>query len=115
MFTNVRSQTEIWYQAILEARPDWAGTIALHHGSLEREARDWVEDGLRHARGKLARKRLDAIVLNGPQNLGAGGGDACWIVDGAEPLPIPTGDKRATARAILDQAFALLGRRALTR
>ena len=47
VFTNTRSQTEIWYQAILDARPDWAGTIALHHGSLERKLRDWVEDGLR--------------------------------------------------------------------
>jgi ATP-dependent helicase Lhr and Lhr-like helicase len=37
VFTNTRSQTEIWYQAILAARPDWAGTIALHHGSLARE------------------------------------------------------------------------------
>ena len=25
VFTNTRSQTEIWYQAILAARPDWAG------------------------------------------------------------------------------------------
>ena len=47
VFTNTRSQTEIWYQAILDARPDWAGSIALHHGSLERKLRDWVEDGLR--------------------------------------------------------------------
>jgi ATP-dependent Lhr-like helicase len=47
VFTNTRSQTEIWYQAILEARPDWAGEIALHHGSLDRKVRDWVEDGLR--------------------------------------------------------------------
>jgi ATP-dependent helicase Lhr and Lhr-like helicase len=51
VFTNTRSQTEIWYQAILEGRPDWAGTIALHHGSLDRKRRDWVEDGLRE--GKL--------------------------------------------------------------
>jgi ATP-dependent Lhr-like helicase len=36
VFTNTRSQTEIWYQAILAARPDWAGSIALHHGSLDR-------------------------------------------------------------------------------
>ena len=63
VFTNVRSQTEIWYQAILEARPDWAGTIALHHGSLEREARDWVEDGLRHA-------RLRAVVCTSSLDLG---------------------------------------------
>jgi ATP-dependent Lhr-like helicase len=47
VFTNTRSQTEIWYQAILDARPDWAGVIALHHGSLDRKRREWVEDGLR--------------------------------------------------------------------
>ncbi len=48
VFTNTRSQTEIWYQAILDVRPDWAGSIALHHGSLERKLRDWVEEGLRN-------------------------------------------------------------------
>jgi ATP-dependent Lhr-like helicase len=26
VFTNVRSQAEIWYQLLLEARPEWAGT-----------------------------------------------------------------------------------------
>jgi ATP-dependent Lhr-like helicase len=47
VFTNTRSQAELWYQALLEARPDWAGVLALHHGSLDRTARDWVERGLR--------------------------------------------------------------------
>jgi len=47
VFTNTRSQSEIWYQNILEARPDWAGVIALHHGSLDREVREWVELGLK--------------------------------------------------------------------
>lgn len=47
VFTNTRSQTEIWYQAILDARPEWAGEIALHHGSLDRKVRDFVEAGLR--------------------------------------------------------------------
>jgi ATP-dependent Lhr-like helicase len=47
VFTNTRSQSVTWYQAILHARPDWAGAIALHHGSLDRTARDWVEDQLR--------------------------------------------------------------------
>jgi ATP-dependent Lhr-like helicase len=51
IFTNTRAQTEIWYQAILQARPDWAGLMALHHGSLDRSVRDWVEDQLRE--GKL--------------------------------------------------------------
>ncbi len=47
VFTNTRSQTEIWYQAILAAKPEWAAQIALHHASLERKTRDFVEDGLR--------------------------------------------------------------------
>ena len=46
IFTNTRSQSEIWFQKILEAKPDLAGTIALHHGSLNRKIRDWVEDSL---------------------------------------------------------------------
>jgi ATP-dependent Lhr-like helicase len=63
VFTNVRSQTEIWYQALLAARPDWAGLIALHHGSLEREVRDWVEAGLRDG-------RLRAVVCTSSLDLG---------------------------------------------
>jgi ATP-dependent Lhr-like helicase len=51
VFTNTRSQTEIWYQAILEARPDWAGIMALHHGSLDKKTRRYVEDLLH--KGKL--------------------------------------------------------------
>ena len=63
VFTNVRSSAEIWYQALLEARPDWAGQIALHHGSLERGVRDWVEDGLR-------RNALRAVVCTSSLDLG---------------------------------------------
>jgi len=63
VFTNVRSQTELWYQALIEARPDWAGTIALHHGSLERGVRDWVEAGLRAG-------RLRAVVCTSSLDLG---------------------------------------------
>ena len=37
VFTNTRSQAEIWYHNLLRARPDWAGLIAVHHGSLARE------------------------------------------------------------------------------
>ncbi|HJU72241.1 MAG TPA: ligase-associated DNA damage response DEXH box helicase [Gemmatimonadaceae bacterium] len=50
VFTNTRSQAEIWYQALLEARPDWAGLLAVHHGSLDRKRRDWVENALRDGR-----------------------------------------------------------------
>jgi ATP-dependent helicase Lhr and Lhr-like helicase len=63
VFTNTRSQTEIWYQALLQARPDWAGVIALHHGSLDRGNRDWVEAGLRSG-------RLRCVVATSSLDLG---------------------------------------------
>jgi len=47
LFTNTRSACEQWYRALLDARPEWAGGIALHHGSIDRKSRDWVENGLR--------------------------------------------------------------------
>lgn len=53
LFTNTRSQTEIWYQKILEARPDWAGWIAMHHGSLDTSVRSWVENALHEGILKL--------------------------------------------------------------
>lgn len=46
IFTNTRSQSEIWFRNILEAKPELAGTIALHHGSLSSDVRNWVEDAL---------------------------------------------------------------------
>jgi ATP-dependent Lhr-like helicase len=64
VFTNTRSQTEIWYQALLAARPEWAGEIALHHGSLDRKTRDFVEEGLRTGRFRcvVATSSLDLGV-----------------------------------------------------
>lgn len=53
MFTNTRSQTEIWYQKILAERPDWAGWIAMHHGSLDNSVRAWVENALHEGKLKL--------------------------------------------------------------
>jgi ATP-dependent Lhr-like helicase len=63
VFTNTRSQSELWYQNILEARPDWAGLIALHHGSLDREVRDWVEMGLKKG-------ELKAVICTASLDLG---------------------------------------------
>jgi ATP-dependent Lhr-like helicase len=54
VFTNVRSQAEFWYRALLDHRPDWAGIIGLHHGSLDIGVRRWVEDGLRAGTLKAA-------------------------------------------------------------
>src|SRR5450830_449023 len=63
VFTNTRSQAELWYQNMLAARPDWAGLIALHHGSLDKQVRDWVEQGLKEG-------RLKAVVCTSSLDLG---------------------------------------------
>jgi len=63
VFTNVRSQAEIWYQMLLRSRPDWAGQIALHHGSLDRSVREWVEAGLKAG-------TLKAVVATSSLDLG---------------------------------------------
>jgi ATP-dependent Lhr-like helicase len=63
VFTNVRSQAEIWYQLLLRERPDWAGVVALHHGSLDKEVRAWVEAGLKDG-------RLKAVVATSSLDLG---------------------------------------------
>jgi ATP-dependent Lhr-like helicase len=63
VFTNTRSQSELWYLNILEARPDWAGLIALHHGSLDREVREWVETGLKKG-------ELKAVICTASLDLG---------------------------------------------
>ena len=63
VFTNVRSQAEAWYQMLLAARPDWAGEIALHHGSLDKRVREWVEAGLKAG-------TLKAVVATSSLDLG---------------------------------------------
>lgn len=63
VFTNTRNQAENWYQLLLEARPDWAGVVALHHGSIDRSARDWVEAGLKAG-------TLKAVVATSSLDLG---------------------------------------------
>lgn len=46
VFTNTRSQSEIWYHRLLDADPNLAGILAMHHGSINRDLRFWVEDAL---------------------------------------------------------------------
>ncbi len=53
IFLNTRGQAEIWYQKLLEHSPDFAGVVALHHGSMSRETRHWVEDALYEGRLKV--------------------------------------------------------------
>ncbi len=63
LFTNTRAQAEIWYQNLLNAAPDLAGVIAMHHGSISRELRDWVEDALHEG-------RLKCVVCTSSLDLG---------------------------------------------
>ena len=46
-----------------KSRPDWAGLIALHHGSLDQEVREWVERGLKNG-------QLKAVVCTSSLDLG---------------------------------------------
>lgn len=46
VFTNTRSQAEMWYQLLLREYPDFAGQIAIHHSSIDRELRIWIEENL---------------------------------------------------------------------
>ncbi len=63
VFTNSRAQTEIWYQALLDEKPEWAGQLALHHGSLDRATRNWVEESLRQ-------QKLRAVICTSSLDLG---------------------------------------------
>lgn len=47
VFTNTRSQAELWFEAIVSARLDWLTTTAIHHGSIDAKVRRKVEEGLK--------------------------------------------------------------------
>ena len=63
VFINTRSMAELWYQTLLNVAPQFAGAIALHHGSIEHELRIWVEEAL-HA------QKLKAVVCTASLDLG---------------------------------------------
>lgn len=63
LFTNTRSQCEIWFQKILEKHPEYAGEFAMHHGSVNKETRVWVEQAIRN-------ESLKAVVCTSSLDLG---------------------------------------------
>jgi ATP-dependent Lhr-like helicase len=63
IFTNVRSACEIWFQALLEKYPEFAGDMAMHHGSISRETRLWVENAIRD-------EELKVVVCTSSLDLG---------------------------------------------
>jgi len=63
IFINTRGMSEMWYQTLLDLAPELAGTIALHHGSIDRELRIWVEEALHEG-------KLKAVVCTASLDLG---------------------------------------------
>lgn len=63
VFTNTRSQAELWFRGLSEAMPDWEGKIGVHHGSLSNEVRAEAEEGLRSG-------RLRVVVATSSLDLG---------------------------------------------
>lgn len=63
IFTNTRAQAEIWYQRLLDEAPELAGLMAMHHGSISKELRFWVEDALHEG-------KLKAVVCTSSLDLG---------------------------------------------
>lgn len=63
IFINTRGMSETWYQTLLTICPDLAGSIALHHGSIDRALRTWIEDNLHTG-------KLKAVVCTASLDLG---------------------------------------------
>lgn len=63
LFCNTRAQCELWFQALLDKYPEFAGDMAMHHGSISRESRQWVEQAIRD-------EQLRAVVCTSSLDLG---------------------------------------------
>ena len=63
LFTNTRSQCELWFQKIISKYPEFAGELAMHHGSINKETRLWVEQAIRN-------ESLKAVVCTSSLDLG---------------------------------------------
>jgi ATP-dependent Lhr-like helicase len=46
IFCNTRGQAELWYQGLLKLDENLAGLIAIHHGSIDYELRNWIEEAI---------------------------------------------------------------------
>lgn len=63
LFTNTRAQAEIWYYQLLQRAPELSGLIAMHHGSIDKQMRIWVEQALHEG-------KLKAVVCTSSLDLG---------------------------------------------
>lgn len=72
LFVNTRSQAERWFSAMMALRGEaWGELAALHHGSLDRDERERVEEGLKSGAVRLvvATSSLDLGVDFAPVEL----------------------------------------------
>jgi ATP-dependent Lhr-like helicase len=88
LFTNTRSQAEIWFQEIQNAKPEWPKEIAIHHGSLAREERNLVESGLKDG-------TLRCVVCTSSLDLGVDFSPVDQVIQ----IGSPKGIARLTQRA----------------
>jgi ATP-dependent Lhr-like helicase len=63
IFINTRGMSEVWYHTLLSIAPELSGVLALHHGSIDRELRNWVEQALHEG-------KLKAVVCTASLDLG---------------------------------------------
>lgn len=63
IFTNTRNQSELWYQIIIDEEPDLIGQIAIHHGSIDKVQRNWIEEA-------ISQGLLRAVVCTSSLDLG---------------------------------------------
>jgi len=63
IFTNTRNQSELWYQIIIDEEPDLIGQIAIHHGSIDKVQRNWIEEA-------ISQGLLKAVVCTSSLDLG---------------------------------------------
>ncbi len=86
VFINTRALAELFFRALWEANADDL-PIALHHGSLSREARQRVE-------AAMAEGRLRAVVCTSSLDLGIDWGDVDLVIQ----VGAPKGVKRLVQR-----------------
>ncbi len=70
IFINTRGMSETWYQTLLNVCPELAGSIALHHSSIDRELRTWIEDKLHAGNQPDGSPGLKAVVCTASLDLG---------------------------------------------
>ncbi len=85
VFTNTRSQAELWHQALASVWTGEPGEIAIHHGSLDRTTRAQVE-------AALAARELRCVVATSSLDLG--------VDFPAVDQSIQIGSPRSVARAL---------------